>query len=68
LNSPIPKTRLDVLFQVAAKIPDPRIAAAGQASDLRTGNGQWRYYGINRKDWPIYSWIDDYVVKLIPQE
>ncbi len=58
--------QLPILFQVAAKVPDPRIQEAGRENDLRTASGLWRYYGVERKDWPIYGWIDDYVAKLNP--
>lgn len=55
----------ETLFQVAAKVSDPAVEAAGLEFDRRNPlEGAWRLYAIIRKDWPIYSWIDDFVVRL----
>ena len=55
-------------LQIAAKIDDPEIRAAGEAFDRRTpGNCSWRVWGVERKNWPIYTWVDDYVVEIEPQ-
>lgn len=56
----------ETLFQVAAKVSDPAVEAAGLEFDRRNPlEGAWRLYAITRKDWPIYSWVDDFVVRLI---
>jgi HEAT repeat protein len=51
-------------LQIAAKLGDPEMRAAGEAFDRRSGDTFWREAGVERKDWPIYNWIDDYVVEL----
>jgi HEAT repeat protein len=48
-------------FQIAATLNDPEIRAAAEAFDRRTGDRSWHYWGVERKNWPIYNWIDDYV-------
>jgi HEAT repeat protein len=48
-------------FRMAARLDDPEIRAAAEAFDRRSGNQSWRYWGVERKDWPIDNWIDDYV-------
>jgi HEAT repeat protein len=60
----------DVLYYTASKIRDPEIIAAGEASDQRTGERNWRLYAGIRANWPIYNWIDQYVPKLneVPSE
>jgi hypothetical protein len=52
-----------LLFQIASSVDDAEIAAAGEAFD-RNGEGPWFRSAVERQHWPIYGWIDDYVVKL----
>jgi hypothetical protein len=33
---------------------------------LRTSRDSWRYWGVERSDWPVHNWIYDYVVMLNP--
>ena len=55
---------VDLTFHIAAALKDPEVRAAAAEYDRRTGNRFWREYGIRRKGWPIYNWIDDYVEDL----
>jgi hypothetical protein len=55
------KLPLDLLLQVASKWDDPEIRAGGEEFDRRSGDGLWKYWGIERRKWSIYNWIDDYV-------
>jgi HEAT repeat protein len=48
-------------FQMAAQLDDPKVWAAAEAFDRRSGDRSWHYWGVERKNWPIYNWIDDYV-------
>jgi hypothetical protein len=43
---------------------DPQVQAAGQTFSQHDGSGAWQRYTVDRKDWPVYNWIDSYVVKL----
>jgi hypothetical protein len=43
---------------------DPRVQAAGQTFSRQDGSGAWRRYTVNRANWPVYSWVDSYVMKL----
>jgi hypothetical protein len=51
------------LMQLAAALNDPEINAAAQSVDDRTEEREWAYFA-DRKNWSVYSWIDDYVVDL----
>ncbi len=58
------KLGIELMLNIASKLDDPEIRAAGEAFDQRSGNGSWKLYTTERKQWPIYNWIDDYVVVL----
>lgn len=58
------KLGTELLLNVASKIDDPEIRAAGEAFDQRSGDRSWKLYSVERRQWPIYNWIDDYVVAL----
>lgn len=53
----------DFLMQLAAAINDPQINAAAASVDQRTESSRWAYFS-DRKNWSVYTWIDDYVVDL----
>jgi hypothetical protein len=52
-----------LLAQLATSLEVPGIAEAG--AQYNPG-GVWYERGIERRNWPIYNWIDDYVIKLHP--
>jgi len=58
------KLGTELMLNVAAQIDDPEIRAAGEAFDQRSGDRSWNLYAVKRRQWPIYNWIDDYVVAL----
>ena len=58
------KLGTELLLNVASKLQDPEIRGAGEAFDQRSGDRSWKIYSVERRQWPIYSWIDDYVVVL----
>jgi hypothetical protein len=43
---------------------DPDISQAAKAYSERTQLFDWEYNVQERKSWPIYNWVDNYVVKL----
>ena len=43
---------------------DPEISQSAQAYSKRTQLFDWEYNVVERKKWPIYNWIDNYVVRL----
>jgi hypothetical protein len=49
-------------FQMAAKLDDPVVNAAGLERDRLNGGKDWNYHGVKRKDWPVYSWADDLLI------
>lgn len=53
----------DFLMQLAAVINDPQINAAAASVVQRTESSRWAYFS-DRKNWSVYTWIDDYVVDL----
>jgi hypothetical protein len=53
----------DFDMQLAAVLNDPQINAAAKSVDDRTGTSHWAYFE-DRKNWSVYTWIDDYVVDL----
>lgn len=55
---------VDLALNLAAQINDPQVQVAGQKFAQQEGTGLWQLYTVERKDWPIYNWIDNYVVKL----
>jgi len=40
------------------------LRAAGEVFGRQLGNNAWQLQAIERRAWPIYNWIDDYVVLL----
>jgi hypothetical protein len=50
------------MLNIASKLDDPEIRAAGEAFDQRSGDRSWKLYAVERRQWPIYNWIDEYVV------
>jgi hypothetical protein len=66
LHFPIRDNKLleDFAFQVASKVHDPDVQAAGAGYDAASTGRTWYSYAVNEKEWPIYNWIDDYVVVL----
>ena len=48
-------------FQVATRLDNPEIRAAGEAFDRRSSVRSWHLWSVTRKSWPIYNWIDNYV-------
>jgi HEAT repeat protein len=43
----------DLTMKIASKLDNPEIRAAAKAYDLRTGGDRWRYWGVERSNWPI---------------
>lgn len=58
------KLGAELLLNIASKLDDPEIRAAGHAFDQRSGGRSWKLYAVERRQWPIYNWIDDYAVAL----
>lgn len=55
----------DLIFNIVVQFRDnPTIAAAGEKYAARSQDGSWRRFVEQRANWPIYDWIDNYVVKL----
>jgi len=57
------RLQMRVLLDVASSFDDPEIEAAGKAFD-RGSQDEWQRTSIEHKNWPIYNWIDDYVIRL----
>jgi hypothetical protein len=53
----------DFIMKIAVLLNDPQINAAGEAFEQRQEQASWSYYE-DRKNWSVYTWIDDYVVDL----
>jgi HEAT repeat protein len=51
----------ELAMQIASKLGDPALNAAGEAFDRRTGDKGWKF-AFDRRGWPIYNWIDGYIV------
>src|SRR5437016_3756391 len=51
----------DLLLNLAASLND---AETMTTAEMYNPAGLWFLYAIERRNWPIYNWIDDYVVKL----
>ena len=64
-NSPLVLGRT-LTMQIASKLDNPQIRAATESFAKRTGSDSWRYWGVERADWPIQNWIYDYVITLNP--
>jgi HEAT repeat protein len=58
------KMEYELLFNVASKLDDPEVCAAGEAFDQRSDDHSWQLHSRERRAWPIYNWIDGYVVAL----
>jgi HEAT repeat protein len=54
----------DLAMQIASKSDNPQVRAAAQTFATRTGSDRWRYWGVERSNWPIENWVYDYVVTL----
>lgn len=51
-------------LQLVAALDDPELQRAANKFSKLDSSGQWRMWSVARKGWPIYNWIDDYVVVL----
>jgi len=51
-------------LQLVAALDDPELQRAANEFSKLDSSGQWRMWSVARKGWPIYNWIDDYVVIL----
>jgi HEAT repeat protein len=59
------KLGVELTLQIASQFADdPTIQAAGQVYQQRSDARSWQYYVVQRRNWPIYNWIDNYVVTL----
>jgi HEAT repeat protein len=58
------KLGTELMLNIAAKLDDPEVRAAGEAFDQRSGSGGWKLQTTERRQWPIYNWIDNYVIAL----
>lgn len=56
----------ELTMQIASKLDNPQIRAAAESFAARTGSDSWRYWGVERADWPVQNWIYDYVITLNP--
>jgi HEAT repeat protein len=56
----------DLAMQIASKSYNPKVRAAARSFATRTGSDRWRYWGVERADWPVQNWIYDYTVTLNP--
>lgn len=52
----------ELMLNIAVKLDDPEIRSAGEMFDQRTGENAWKRYSVERRQWPVYNWIGDYVV------
>jgi HEAT repeat protein len=54
----------DMVLTLAPQLlNDPLIQSAGTAFSQHDGSGAWQRFAVDRKNWPVYSWADSYVVK-----
>jgi len=51
-------------LQLVAALNDPELSQSAENFSRMDSSGQWRLHSVIRKGWPIYNWIDDYVVIL----
>ena len=56
----------ELAMQIASKSDNPQVRAAAQSYAKRTASDRWRYWGVERADWPVQNWIYDYAVTLNP--
>ena len=55
----------DLVLSLASQFQnDPVIHVAAEVFDQTSRDDSWKLYSIERRDWPIYNWIDNYVVTL----
>jgi HEAT repeat protein len=54
----------ELAMQIASKSDNPQVRAAAQSYAKRTASDRWRYWGVERADWPVQNWIYDYAVTL----
>ena len=55
----------DMVLNLAPQLlNDPKVQAAGQNFSEHDGSGAWQRATVVRGSWPIYNWIDSYVIKL----
>jgi len=55
--------QMRVMLDVASSFDDAEIEAAGRAFDGGSQDG-WHLTAVERRNWPIYNRIDDYVIRL----
>ena len=58
------KLGVELMMNIASQLDDREIRAAGKAFEQRSSDNSWQIYSVERRQWPIYNWIDDYVVTL----
>ncbi|NBO66259.1 MAG: hypothetical protein EBU88_15690 [Acidobacteria bacterium] len=51
-------------LQLVAALDDPELQRTANDFSKLDSSGQWRMWSVARRGWPIYNWIDDYVVIL----
>jgi len=56
----------DLAMRIASKSSNPEVKSAAQTFAQRTGSDRWRYWGVERSEWPIENWAYDYAVTLDP--
>jgi len=54
----------DLALDIAAMVHDPELESAGQVYSKHNGLEIWELHTVTRKNWPIYNWVDNYVVRL----
>jgi len=55
---------VDFMLEVASQFNDnPKIRAAGESFAKTDVMGWWQLWTVERKNWPIYNWIDGYILK-----
>jgi hypothetical protein len=66
LNDPAKATLpWDFTLNMAAQLTsNPTIQSAGQSFAQHDATGDWQTYTVERQNWPINNWINNYVVKL----
>lgn len=55
----------DVALSLAARMPEnEQVQSAGQTFSQKSGDGSWELYTVERKNWPVYSWVWSYVIEV----
>lgn len=56
----------ELALNIASKLfeESPEVRSAGSSLAGRSGDRSWQQIAVKRQEWPVYSWIDDYVVTL----